>query len=74
MRLNEKYKFKHSETIATKDRAVLIKWDESKITTSTAMALISENNGWEGMTLEEFIEIAEGLGYYRRTYHNRMIV
>lgn len=67
-----KRKFKSSQYDAKLDRAYLTKWMRGEITTMTAIRLMSEHNGWEDMTIDEFIEMANSLGYFKVMRHNRI--
>lgn len=60
-------KFKKSEQVAEKDRAVFSGWEKRAILSSTAIREISKNNDIDPKTIKikEFEEMAERLGYRR---------
>lgn len=60
----ERRRFKKS-TVKS-DCAVLENWRRGVITPETAKDRLCKNNGWEQITVEEFIELAHSLGYWER--------
>lgn len=67
-----KRKFKSSEYDANLDRHYLTQWVKGEITAMTAIRLMSEHNEWKDMTVDEFIEMANSLGYFKVMRNNRI--
>lgn len=57
-------KFKHGESCAHSDKTVLEAWLQGTMPISNAIRNMKNNNEWEEeLSKEEFIKLAESLGY-----------
>ena len=57
--------FNTSERAAIRDVAILKKWEECAMPAEQAARKMAQNNSWQDFTPDEFIKIANSLGYFR---------
>lgn len=57
--------FNTSERAALRDVAILKKWEECAMPAEFAARKMAQNNSWQDLTANEFIRIANSLGYFR---------
>lgn len=57
--------FNTSERAAIRDVAIFKKWEECTMPAEQAARKLAKNNSWQDLTANEFIRIANSLGYFR---------
>ena len=57
--------FKSGQRAALRDIAILKKWEECAMPAEQAARKMAQNNSWQDLTANEFIRIANSLGYFR---------
>ena len=57
--------FNTSERAALRDVAIFKKWEECAMPAEQAARKMAQNNSWQNLTANEFIRIANSLGYFR---------
>lgn len=63
----KRFPWKHSDAIATVDKAVLEKWSNGSITTKSLLIDLAHRNEWSTLPgIAEFTAYIQLLGYYRK--------